>query len=86
MEIGVRELKQQLSRYLERVAAGEEITVTDRGRPKARLVPVVEHGVFEQGVEAGWIGPALADRTIGEARRHPSARRTTEVLDDDRGR
>jgi prevent-host-death family protein len=86
MEVGVRELKQQLSKYLDRVAAGEEILVTDRGRPKARLVPVVEHGLYEQGVQEGWIRAPVSDRTIGEGRRHRSKRPTTEVLDDDRGR
>jgi prevent-host-death family protein len=38
--IGVRELRQHASRYLERVARGETLEVTDRGRPIARLVPV----------------------------------------------
>jgi prevent-host-death family protein len=38
--IGVRELRQNASRYLARVANGEAIEVTDRGRPVARLVPV----------------------------------------------
>jgi prevent-host-death family protein len=35
----VRELKSKLSRYLKRAAAGEEVTVTSRGRPIARVVP-----------------------------------------------
>jgi len=38
--IGVRELRQNASRYLARVAGGESIEVTDRGRPVAVLVPV----------------------------------------------
>lgn len=38
--IGVRELRQNASKYLEDVAAGESIEITDRGRPVARLVPV----------------------------------------------
>ncbi len=38
--IGVRELRQHASRYLERVAHGETLEVTDRGRPVARLVPI----------------------------------------------
>jgi prevent-host-death family protein len=38
--IGVRELRQHASRYLARVAGGESLEVTDRGRPVARLVPV----------------------------------------------
>ena len=33
--VGVRELKNQLTQYLRRVKQGEEIVVTDRGRPVA---------------------------------------------------
>jgi len=84
MDVGVRELKQQLSRYLDLVAAGEEITVTDRGRPKARLVPVLEQGVLEQGVDEGWVRPARVVRPVGAARRHAAARRSEDVLDEDR--
>lgn len=40
--IGVRELRQHASRYLDRVRAGETIEVTDRGTPVARLVPITE--------------------------------------------
>jgi prevent-host-death family protein len=38
--IGVRELRQNASRYLALVARGERFEVTDRGRPVALLVPV----------------------------------------------
>lgn len=38
--IGIRDLRQQASRYLRDVERGETIEVTDRGRPVARLVPV----------------------------------------------
>ena len=37
VEVGVRDLKNNLSRYLEQVEAGIEVVVTDRGRPIARL-------------------------------------------------
>jgi prevent-host-death family protein len=37
--VGVRELRQNLSKYLERVKDGETLTVTERGREVARLVP-----------------------------------------------
>ena len=40
MKISVRDLKNRLSEYLRRVAAGEEITVTSHKRPIARLVPI----------------------------------------------
>lgn len=38
--VGVRELRQNLSVYLERVIAGERLAVTDRGRPVAMLIPL----------------------------------------------
>jgi prevent-host-death family protein len=40
---GIRELRQHLSRYVERVKAGASIEVTERGRAVARLVPHVGH-------------------------------------------
>jgi prevent-host-death family protein len=42
MKAGVAELKASLSRYLARVKAGQEVLVTDHGRPVAKLVPVAE--------------------------------------------
>ena len=36
--VGVRDLRDHLSAYLERVKEGEIITVTEHGRPIARLV------------------------------------------------
>jgi prevent-host-death family protein len=39
-EVGIRDLKNGLSKYIERVRAGEVVIVTDRGRPVARLAAV----------------------------------------------
>jgi len=50
MDVGVRELKAKLSEYLGRVAAGEELTVTDRGKPVARGSAPVDTGAVRQGV------------------------------------
>jgi prevent-host-death family protein len=38
--IGVRVLRQDASAILRRVAAGERVEITDRGRPVALLVPI----------------------------------------------
>ena len=42
--VGVAELKAELSAYLKRAKAGEEIVVTDRGTPVAMLVPMPRTG------------------------------------------
>jgi len=39
VEVTVRELKSQLSKYLRKAAAGEEVVVTSRGKEVARLSP-----------------------------------------------
>lgn len=49
------EAKTHLSRLLQRVAAGEEIIITRRNRPIARLVPVAERPAFRPGQFAGRI-------------------------------
>jgi prevent-host-death family protein len=36
----ISETKAKLSALLDRVKAGEEVTITDRGRPVARIVPI----------------------------------------------
>jgi prevent-host-death family protein len=38
--VGVRELRQNLSVYLRRIRAGEELVVTERGVPVGKLVPL----------------------------------------------
>lgn len=37
--VGIRELRQHLSRYIARVKDGESLVVTERGREVARLTP-----------------------------------------------
>lgn len=36
----ISETKAKLSALLERVKAGEEVTITDRGKPVARIIPM----------------------------------------------
>jgi prevent-host-death family protein len=55
--IGVRELRQHASRYLARVANGEKIEVTDRGRLVALISPV-HADRWEQLIASGQVIPA----------------------------
>lgn len=56
-EVGVRELRDHLSRYIERVREGEEIIVTDRGQAVARLGPTARTRLDEL-INAGVVTPA----------------------------
>lgn len=58
--IGIRELRQNASKYLRLVAGGETIEVTDRGRPIARIVPIKRSRV-EQLIAEGRATPARGD-------------------------
>lgn len=63
-QIGVRELRQNASQYLSRVAASQEsIEITDRGRPIARLVPITNDD-WANMIAAGEIAPADPDIDI----------------------
>jgi prevent-host-death family protein len=63
LEVGVRELRDHLSGYLERVKDGAELTVTEHGRPIARLVATGPADRWEELVARGLIRPALHPAT-----------------------
>ena len=84
MDVGVRELKQHLSEYLDRVAAGEQLVVTDRGVPKALIGPVPGGRQLQRGVEEGWVRPAIRPRTLSPVRRVSGTVRVLDSLAEDR--
>jgi len=57
-EIGVRELRQNASIYLDRVKKGERFVVTEWGHPVALLAPVTKVS-YEDLIEAGFVTPAV---------------------------
>jgi prevent-host-death family protein len=59
--VGVRELRQRASELLRRVAAGETIEVTDRGRPVAMLAPIPDGEPLERLRLSGEVSAASAD-------------------------
>lgn len=83
MDVAVRELKAKLSAFLERAAAGELITVTDRGRPIATLGPLLGDVDLSAAIAAGWVTPAVATG-LRPVRRHRSTRTVQQTLSDDR--
>lgn len=85
MNVGIRELKQHLSEYLDRAAAGEPIQVTERGVPKVQIVPVPGAGVMAIGVEQGWLRPALRSEGLARGRRVAGRRSVADALAEDRG-
>ena len=82
-DVGVRELKQHLSEYLDRAERGELLRVTDRGRPKAVLGPLPGRARTAEGIAEGWIKPGTS-APLRDIRRWSASRRIVDALAEDR--
>jgi len=83
--VGVRELRQNLSVYLDLVKAGETFEVTEHGQPVAQLGPrpAKPVSIIDQMILEGRITPATFDhRKIPHppSMPDPSGRTLTEIL------
>jgi len=62
MSVGIRELKNKLSRYLERVKEGESLAVTEHGKVIAYILPAEKSQDYEglvrmvREAKADWSG------------------------------
>ncbi|HSJ51327.1 MAG TPA: type II toxin-antitoxin system prevent-host-death family antitoxin [Actinomycetota bacterium] len=72
MDVGVRELRSNLRKWLDAVEAGDEVTITERGRPIARIVGVDRPTAYERLIAEGVITPAREpkqpSRTYGKVK------------------
>jgi prevent-host-death family protein len=81
IRVGVRDLKNRLSQYLRQVKAGQTVTITERGQPVGKIIPVTQslEEKLEAMVQAGllqWSGKKLepmepvaavrGDRTVAD--------------------
>lgn len=62
MDVGIRELRDGLSRHLAAVRDGHTITVTDHGKPVARIVPIDAPTALERLIAEGRVTPAARRR------------------------
>ena len=85
MNVGVRELKQNLSEYLDRAAKGELVVVTDRGVPKAFIIAIPGGDQMALGVEEGRITPASKSGKLNPPLKLKGSRRSLDVVGEDRG-
>ena len=70
MEIGVTALRAELKRWLDEVKDGEEVIITDRGIPVARLTSVDAAPILEQLDQKGLIRlPRSVSRPKARGRR-----------------
>lgn len=59
MRVGVRDLRDALSRHLAMVREGHTVTVTDHGTVIARIVPADRPTALERLIDEGRVRPAV---------------------------
>ena len=76
MDVAVTDLRSHLRDWLVRARDGEEVVITDRGVPVARLLGIDTASTLERLTEAGVIArPERATRPVASGRVRPVARR-----------
>ena len=87
MDVAVSELRAHLSEWLERARNGQEVVVTDRGVPVARILGLTTASVLERLTEQGVISrPVHHERPVAAARRRPPTRRAvSDIVAEQRG-
>ena len=84
-QVGVRELRQNLSKYLRRVERGERLEVTEHGRPVAVLAPLAEAETpLARLVASGRLLPPRGDLLEQLPPRGRPSTRTSKALLDER--
>lgn len=73
-EVGVAQLRRELKDWLDRVQSGDEVVITDRGRPVARLSGIDAAPLLDRLAEQGRIsGTPEAQRPNARGRRRVEA-------------
>jgi prevent-host-death family protein len=86
MDVPVTELRAHLSDWLQRVRGGEEVVVTDRGVPVARLLGISATATLQRLAADGVIGRDVsARRPTAAGRDRPQARRpVSDIVSEQR--
>jgi prevent-host-death family protein len=87
MDVAVSELRAHLSHWIERVREGDEVVVTERGVPVARILGLSIAPALEQLTREGVIArPARPGRPTASGRSRPRSRRpVADVVSEHRG-
>jgi prevent-host-death family protein len=85
--VGIRQLKEQLSHYVDQVKTGSTVVITERGKPVGQIVPIAPslHDRLQQLAQANllaWSGRKLGSRT--PAVRVRGSKTVAELLLEDR--
>lgn len=86
MDVAVTELRANLSRWIEAAREGNDVVITDRGTPVARIVALESASVIDRLTAEGVISrPTSANRPVAGGRPRPAPTRpVAELVADQR--
>lgn len=84
MDVGIRDLRDNLSRYIDRVRGGDELVITDRGSAVARLVPLEGGRTLDRLIEEGIVTPAATRRRSRPEKRVRARGRVSDLVVEQR--
>lgn len=87
MDVAVTDLRAHLSDWLERAREGEEVIITDRGLPVARLLGLETTAAIDRLTADGVISrPQQPVRPVASRRSRPRSRRpVADLIGEQRG-
>lgn len=85
-EVGVAQLRRELKDWLDRAQSGDEVVITERGRPVARLSGIDVAPLLDQLTEQGQISspPSSARHTAQGRKRVQAGGSVAELIVDER--
>ena len=85
IEVGIRELKNQLSHFIDQVCAGTEIIVTEHGKPVARLTALTEaDDRLARLIASGAVRPAVKPKNPRPRGRFTATGSVSEIVINER--
>lgn len=72
-EVGVAQLRRNLKRWVERAQGGDEVIITDRGRPVARLTGIELPATLQELIDEGAVSSPRRERPGARGVRRVSA-------------
>ena len=73
-EVGVAQLRRDLKRWVQRAQGGDEVIITDRGRPVARMTGIDLPAALQELIDEGAVSSPRRDRPGARAVQRVRAR------------
>jgi len=87
MDVAITELRAQLARWIDAAREGNDIVITDRGTPVARIVALDSTRVIDRLTSQGVISrPTRSTRPVAGDRQRPTPKRPVADIVSERRR